>query len=361
MSRKWQSLTLATSLLALAVGMAEPLAAEEPTKVGLVQTHPVISVGEEFFLYAIPRHLGYFRDEGLDVFIEGAAGGTPAAQALQSGAVQFATTMPESVMQVREQGGDVISFYNIKRDNGVAIAMLPDAPMREMADLKGKILGGLSWGSGGPPLVVHALAAMGIGPNEYTRVTIGGGAAAAVALTSHQVDAVILWDAMFGIMENGGTQMRYIDLPIQRQLAGFTLATTERYIQSNPKQVEAYCRAINKALYFTRNNVTAAVQIGLEEFPTLNPPGADPAKTLKDDVHIMEWWLGKAEIGVPLDAKTGDLLPEQWEFSENYYHNEGMLQGTKPASAAFTNRFFEKCNDFDRAAVATAAKSYKPS
>ena len=33
----------------------------------LVQMHPIMGVGEEVFLYAVPKHLGYFAAEGLDV------------------------------------------------------------------------------------------------------------------------------------------------------------------------------------------------------------------------------------------------------------------------------------------------------
>jgi NitT/TauT family transport system substrate-binding protein len=348
---------LAAAILCVAAGSRD-LAAEELTAVTLVQTHPVLAIGEEVFLYAVPTYLGYFRDEGLDVSIQGANGGTPAAQALQSGAAQFATTLPESVLLMREQGGDVIAFDNLKRDNGTAIAVLPDSPIHELRDLKGKTLAGLSWGSGGTKLVAHMLTELGIGPNDYQRVTVGAGAAAAAALNSKQADAVILWDAMFAIMENTGAKMRYLDVPIQRQMAGFTLATTESYIKAHPRQVEGYCRAINKALYFTRTNVTAAVRIALKEFPALRTPNLDPALLEKNSVHIMEAWLAKAETGMPYDVKTGNLLPERWQFTENYYKGEGMLKGTKPPSEAYTNQFFEACNNFDRSAVAAAAKQF---
>ncbi len=350
-------LCLGAALLSVTIG-GRDLAAEELAKVTLVQTHPVLAIGEEVFLYAVPKHLGYFKDEGLDVSIQGANGGTPAAQALQSGAAQFATTMPESVLQIREQGGDVVAFDDLKRDNGTAIGVLPDSPIHELRDLKGKTLAGLSWGSGGAKLVMHMLGELGIGPNDYQRVNVGAGASAAAALTSKQVDAVILWDAMFAIMENGGTKMRYLDVPIQRQMAGFTLATTDSYMKAHPKQVEGYCRAINKALYFTRTNVSAAVQIALQEFPSLRTPNVDPAIVEKNSVHIMEAWLAKAETGVPYDAKTGNLVPERWQFTENYYKGEGMLKGTKPVSEAYTNRFYDACNNFDRPAVAAAAKQF---
>lgn len=350
-------LCFAFSILGLASVIRQPAAAEL-TKVTLVQTHPVLAIGEEVFLYAVPKYLGYFRDAGLDVSIQGAHGGTAAAQVLQSGAAQFGTTLPESVLQIREQGGDVVAFDNLKRNNGTAIGVLPNSPIHQLRDLKGKTVAALSWGSGGGKLVIHMLGELGIGPNDFQRVTVGAGAAAAAALNSKQIDAVVLWDAMFAIMENRGTKLRYLDVPIQRKMAGFTLATTDRYIKSHPKQVAAYCRAINKALYFTRTNVSAAVAIALKEFPSLHTPGVPAATLQKNSVHIMKAWLASAETGVPYNAKTGNLLPGRWQFTENYYRAEGMLKGTKPVSEAYTNRFFDSCNDFNRPAVAAAAKQF---
>ena len=39
-------------------------------KVTLVQMHPIMGVGEEIFLYAVPKHLGFFTAEGLDMDIQ---------------------------------------------------------------------------------------------------------------------------------------------------------------------------------------------------------------------------------------------------------------------------------------------------
>ena len=92
-----QFMARAFSILALSMGLGWlPATAAELTKVTIVQMHPAVGVGEEVFMYAVPKQLGYFKEEGLDVSIQGVGGGGAAAQVMQSGGAQFGTTMPET-------------------------------------------------------------------------------------------------------------------------------------------------------------------------------------------------------------------------------------------------------------------------
>ncbi len=59
--------------------------AQSPQKMTLVQMHPIMGVGEEIFLYAVPKHLGYFSAEGLDVGIQNTQTGMGLSAALAVG------------------------------------------------------------------------------------------------------------------------------------------------------------------------------------------------------------------------------------------------------------------------------------
>ncbi len=145
----WRSLTTLTVALAALCGGIAGAAAQTPTKMTLVQMHPIMGVGEEVFLYAVPKHLGYFAAEGLDVSIQNTQTGMISAQALQSDNAQVGTTAAEAIMAVREQGGDLVSFFNLKRNAGTFLVVLPDSPIQKLEDLKGKTIGAPSWGGGG--------------------------------------------------------------------------------------------------------------------------------------------------------------------------------------------------------------------
>jgi NitT/TauT family transport system substrate-binding protein len=345
-------LSLAAVLLALVA--AAPSQGAELTKVTLVQMHPSIGIGEEVFLYAVPKRLGYFEAEGLDVSIQGATGGGPAAQVVQSGTAQFGTSMPESVLQVREQGGDVKAFYNLKRNNGNVIIVLKDSPIQKLEDLKGKTIGAPSFGAGGGLALKTNLLQFGITPDQYSAVATLGPAAVA-ALRSKQIDALVVWDAMYAVAENTGLALRTLNIPVQDKLAAMTLVTSDKFAAANPKAVAGMCRAAAKGLHFVMSNPEAAIKIFWEEFPTTKPAG-DEQTAMRNQLHIMNRWLEMGEQGLSYGAKTGEFLPAAWDTSREFYKATGVLKGTKPASDGYTTSFLDQCNDFDRAAIAAAAR-----
>ena len=73
------------------------------------------------------KRLGFFAAEGLDVEVPGSQNGVVAAQVLQSKGAQVGTTAPEAIMLVREQGGDLVSFYGLKRNAGTFLVVLEDS------------------------------------------------------------------------------------------------------------------------------------------------------------------------------------------------------------------------------------------
>jgi ABC-type nitrate/sulfonate/bicarbonate transport system substrate-binding protein len=117
----------ATFALTLAAGLCFSFAAASPAqaqkKMTLVQMHPNMGIGEEIFLYAVPKRLGYFAAEGLDVDIQNSQTGMISAQALQANSAQIGTTAAAAIMTVREQNGDLVSFFNLKRNAGTFLVV----------------------------------------------------------------------------------------------------------------------------------------------------------------------------------------------------------------------------------------------
>ena len=94
----------AIALILVAVGAGVGSTNAQPLKkITLVQMHPIMGVGEEVFLYAVPRHLGFFAAEGLDVDIQNTQTGMVSAQLLQSGNAQVGTTAGDAILAMRQR------------------------------------------------------------------------------------------------------------------------------------------------------------------------------------------------------------------------------------------------------------------
>ena len=347
------ALSLATVLSCLAAATH----AQSLKKITLVQMHPVIGVGEDIFLYAVPKRLGYFQAEGLEVEAQNAQNGMVAAQVLQSNGAQVGTTAPEAIMATREQGGDLVAFHGLKRNPGTFVIVLEDSPIRKIEDLKSKTVGAPSFGAGGGLALKTNLSEIGIAPEQYTAIATGAGPAAVAALRSGKIAALVAWDAMVGAAENTGLKLRLVDIPYQSKLAGMTLATSQSFAKSNPDAVAGYCRAMNKGLVFTKTNPEAAVRIFWEEFPNTKPTGLEEATAMKNSVHILKRFLEMALYELPDDSRIGDFVTASWANSHAAFTALGSLKGTGKATDAYTPQFLDACNAFDRAAIVAQANA----
>jgi NitT/TauT family transport system substrate-binding protein len=347
-----------TITMATAVA-AHDVSAQTSKTMTLVQMHPIMGVGEEVFLYAVPKHLGFFTAEGLNMDIQNTQTGMISAQLLQSTNAQVGTTAGDAILSIREQGGDLISFFNLKRNPGTFMVVLPDSPIRELKDVKGKTIGAPSFGAGGGLVLMQNLTQLGITSDQYTGIATGAGPSAVAALRSGQIDALVMWDAMLGAAENTGLKLRMIDIPLQDRMVGTTLATSAAYAAANPTEIAGYCRAMAKGLVFTMANREAAIQMLWDEFPNTKPTGLDDATALKNGTHVMDRFLEMSMQGQPDGAPLGDFLPVNWDNTRSTYISFGKLKGAEPVTAAYTTNFIPACNDFDRAAVVALAKGWK--
>lgn len=328
--------------------------AQDLQRISLLQAHAQIGVGEEVFLYAVPQHLGWFTDEGLNVEISGVRGGTLAAQVLESGDADVVSTDPAVVMQVREKGGSAKVFYALRRQGGYAIAVLADSPISGIEDLGGKTIGAASLASGAVPIFNGMMDNLGHEATDYTIVAAGTGGQAATALSTGSVDALILWDSVYAVIENSGVELKTFDFPVIPKLAGFSFASRDSFIAENPDAIAGFCRAVSKGVVFSKENPEAAIRIFHEVFPE-TAPAEMTEKAISDNANILTNWMANgtgSEEGVPL----GWNYPEKWEFSHQYYQDSGRLTDPKPLEEHYTNEFIDACNDFDKEEIRALAQ-----
>ncbi len=344
------------SLLATlaALSLAGGALAQAPTKLRFVLPHPNIAVGEEVYLYAVPKALGFFKEEGLDVSVSTVSGSVAAGGVLVSGSADIGGMLAESLIGMREQGGKVKAFYSLKTNNGFTVAVLPGSPIKGIKDLTGKKVGFSVAGSGSDKLLNEQIRQEGVDA-KYQAMSVGTGPSVVTALRSGQIDALVLWEAIYAILGNQGLNVTHFEMPIQDQLAGYSLVASDEYIQKNPKAVAGYCRAVAKALHFTLAQPQAAVEIFFKEFPSLVPADKSRDVALKEGVNIMNAFLSRAQKGVTFGSKTGYLEPKKWSYTNEVYTKFGQLKGTTKPEDAYTNAFFEQCNGFDRPAMKAMA------
>ncbi len=217
--------------------------------------------------YFIPKHLGFFKEENLEVTLQPTDGATQEMQLLAAGQGDAGLGAPPAILLARNSGANVRAIYNSVRNHGTALAVLADGPIKDPKELKGKKVGVMSMGAS-RTLDGYAMAqAAGLDPKKDVEwLPVGFGVQAALALKRGDVQALALWDLTYADMEANGIPLRYFTFPFQENIFGYVYVSTDEKLKTRRADIIKVLRAGAKAQVFQAANMDAAACAYLIEF-----------------------------------------------------------------------------------------------
>jgi NitT/TauT family transport system substrate-binding protein len=205
--------------------------------------------------YEVTRDGGFFRDEGLDVQLVYLRGSTAATQALVGGAVDYAATSFDDVLQAFNRGADIKRFYSTARLPLLALAIAPSqvAEINSFKDFEGRTVGVASLGSIAHSMLLFLMRKAGadgrkvkfavLGPNIYEPVRLG------------QVDAAWVGEPALSLLikEGGKALVNFMEtddadtyLGGRYEFMGVSVRTAE--VAARREEMRALTRALEKGL-----------------------------------------------------------------------------------------------------------------
>lgn len=334
----WFNRTLAWAVLAtsLAAGTAHAATA------GIEKPHVTIAVGSKVGLFFLPtmlaEHLGYFKDEGLDVSIVDLATGGKALQGLVGGSVDVVSGAYDHTVQLRAKGIDLEAFVLEGKlgDYSLGLVKSKMAAYKSPKDLKGMRIGVSSPGSGSDMFLKLFLARAGLKPSDVSVISIGQSAGAVAAVRKGEIDGVANTDPVMTILTETGDVQLIAD---GRTPAGSNavyghayptgcLYATQEFVKNNPRTVQAMTNAVVRTLKWLQHATPDKVMAAL-------PPefaGGDPV--------IYKKALAKL---LPTYSADGRFPPDSGQIAyaalANFVPNMSAAKGQ--LDQTFTNAFVQ--------------------
>ena len=323
---------------------------------------PIPTLDESFAPFAVAKHVGYFKEEGLDVTFLTVRGSNEAGMQVSTGSVETAAASPVDEVIGLQPGKDldVKLFYQLYYRNIWHVAVLPDSPIQSVAELKGKKLGVIGMGSAGVAFGRAFLNAAGLDPQrDASFLPVGIGAQAINAVRQHAVDALVYPENLLNKLKVLGLEMR--DVPVSEKLANLpdtSLFARRETFQNDPKTLIGLARAIDKGYYFNIANPAAAVKITWKLNPAAEPKNLPPDKALDGGIFVnterMKIWKSP-QTGPGHD---GMFLEPQWKDFIDFMLQQKLISQPVPLDKIYTNALIPEINKFDRAAVEKQAKEF---
>ena len=338
---------LATLAFALCFGAAsagaqtlQPVAINYGVSLFIVSTAAVFS---------IPKAMGFWQEEGLDVTPQGADGAGAALQQLIAGRVKMTLTGIPSAMELINKGAPIKIAASAYADNVFYPVVLEDSPIRTIQDFKDKMIGVTALASTNTIWMKAIAKAYGLNPDRDIKlVGVGGGAAPLQAMLSHRLDGLQLFEAEYDSQEAQGVKLRRFDtLPELKDLSFVQgLMVNQADLRDNPKVILGLLRGIAKATIWSQAHIEDAVRLHWKIFPLTKPQGQDEATALANAALVLRHQLSHytQPFGVTTPDKIVRARDALFEFG-------GLTKKLEP-SEYYTDALLAQANDFDHAAIA---------
>ncbi|WP_243030355.1 ABC transporter substrate-binding protein [Thermus altitudinis] len=208
--------------------------------------------------YEVAARRGYFQEEGLEVELVYARGGSQALQFLVGRAVDYAATSLDAALQAYQQGAPILRFASTGRLPLFALASSPKAPgIRGIKDLEGRTVGVSALGNADHVLLVYLLKKAGLDPKRVQYATLGPNLYE--ALKAGHVEAGMIQEPALSLLkEAGGREL--VNLMDLKQATAFLggpyefmgVAIRREERPARLEEMRAMARALEKALRFIR-------------------------------------------------------------------------------------------------------------
>ncbi len=303
----------------------------------------------------VAQEAGFFEEEGLEVEVRYTKGAALATQLTASNNADIADVTFEPYLLGYDKGLRGKFIYNRYDELIYWIGVPQDSDIKTAADLEGKKIGVASMGSSSITVARSILREAGIEPTPSMFLPVGIGDQAIAALTSGQVQALSLWDAVYGSLERGGHKLRYIVHPRVADAGNGGFFVSDETLSSKSGQIEGFLRAQVKARIFIKENPEAAVRIYWKVNPAAKPRGSEEEALEK----------GLAEISFKSAYFNDDTVDEFGLFDMekvatymDILKAEGVYSVDLGPDDLVTNSLIEKANDIDPEPVREKARNW---
>ena len=304
---------------------------------------------------SVPTMLGYWSDQGLNVKFNEFKGTGEVMTAVATGKTTIGSGGTSGVMAAHVNGGsDIKVFYSYIPNNPYWPVVLPDSPIRSLADLQGKTVGTFSLAGDGAGLLQGVMRKQGLDADSMNIVEVGTGATALQALKTGRIAAYMGYDSVYSEIEGLGEPLRKVDSAIdQYGFLGGIVARPESFTDQRA-QLVALGRGIAEGSTFVKANPECALRIHWQMYPQSKPAGLSEADALKRGVAGV---MARLRNQFPVDGQWGRVAPDTVQKRIDVAVTGGTIRKPVEAADIWDPQLLDEINAFDKGRIEQQART----
>src|SRR5215475_14510980 len=257
------------------------ISAAEKIRVGFVSPAPGLSAPW------IAKETGSFAKHGIDADVILLPGSPRLVQSLIAGDVHYALVGGAAVMRARMRGAEVVILGASTNVSSQKLVVNPKSGIRNLEDLKGRVIGVYQYGSDADGFARAALGKAGLKPEKDVAILqLGGHPQVAAALVAGKLDAGILGGLALVTAQKSGAVVLTSAIKLETVSLGPVLSVTRPYAQQNRDTVTRFMRAFVEAIHYFKRNPNGTIPL-LQKM--MGGIGAEPARIIYEEyVELFE-------------------------------------------------------------------------
>ena len=265
----------------------------------------------------LAKEKGYFAEQGLDVEFYYAAA-ADIVKNVAAGNVEFGFPNADNVVLAKSQGIPVKVVHTTYQHGLGSTIFKKNSGIKTPKDLKGKTIAVTSLGSANYVQLQVLLKKAGLSTKDVKVDVIGTGAILN-SLTTGKVDAITFSMLRTIELNNSGENVSEFRSDDYLPSFGNVLIAGDKLIQSNPQEVQGFCKALTKSIEYIKNgHVDEAVSLSLQKYaPTYASKKAITEKII-NQVFIPYLWTSdytkQHGIGASDLSKWNNLIKTEKEY-----------------------------------------------
>lgn len=301
----------------------------------------------------IGKYLGFFAQNHVDPVI---LGGEQEPDALLiAGKIDLSINGDETTLLDAAAGKPVPthSVYNVQNRSQYEGVVLPNSPITQYTQLKGKKIGIPALDGTTEHYVTRVLQSGGLQNADVKFVAVGIGAPMGQALKSGQVDLAFATRGQLGTLQSANYQLRFLPRPLfANQFITGNITARKNISPAQMQAIKGYLRAYTESIVFAKANPRAAMLINWHMYPQDIPKNVPFNTALNQALQVFTAYL--SYIG-PNAGKYGYMPPAEMQSYAEFLGVAGKVKVTD----WYTNSLVAYANDFNHQAIVNMAKHYK--
>jgi NitT/TauT family transport system substrate-binding protein len=298
--------------------------------------------------------LGFYAEENINLEVLNMQGSATTIQNVITNVVDFASLSPISYLPLKADNPnvDVVVPFVWLRPMHTQLYVLPDSPIKTVADLAGKTIGFINQADTSYLMARQMFKELGIDADQNVSwVSTGAGIPAAQALKNGKVDALAGADTNIAILEIAGYSFRGLpNIGLVSELFGLAWGVRRSSLEKNRKAYVGLFRGMAKSTIFANANPERATRLHYELYPEAVPTGIPLDQAVDEAQRILSARKNKwmPATGSGADSRIGGQTEDDWR---KWLAFTGLSGRIKDVSSLYNTELLDEVNDFDHEAI----------